>query len=310
MRYTFNNLRQVNTALRNGSTDILYYLNDEVYEGARWDEAVKFKYWKFAGPHMIDELGETKVYEDGVKFIANTFDSVSSMAKTIPQNWSHYDLYKTFTVWDYQVKSNKTEPGFIYLKNVDKKGFGFYTHRWLHNGPSLGNVEADVVTAPLYNSRENYRLLNFNKSNNTITEEEVHADKDGRIKLHLQQGDHEIGIFTSEDDPEFILSGYAISSKNDPAKESHYLRDIQDNQLSVQLLNRGGENNIPGEVTVKITSLDSSVTLKDSVIKARTIKGQRIITLGPLTVACSKKPSLHAEPADIRFHLEINTSGQ
>ena len=65
VRYTFNNLRQVNTALRNGNSDILYYLNDEVYAGALWDEAVKFKYWKFHGPHMIDELGETKIYEKG-----------------------------------------------------------------------------------------------------------------------------------------------------------------------------------------------------------------------------------------------------
>ena len=40
--------------------DILCYLNDEVYSGALWDEAVKFKYWTFRGPHMIDEPGRNQ----------------------------------------------------------------------------------------------------------------------------------------------------------------------------------------------------------------------------------------------------------
>ncbi|HEX5153276.1 MAG TPA: alpha/beta fold hydrolase [Parafilimonas sp.] len=309
VRYAFNNLRQVNLVLRNGSLDILYYLNEEVRAGALWDEAVNFQYWKFPGPHMIDEPGETKVYEEGVKFIAHTFDSISSLPGKVTQNWSHYDLYKTFTVWDYQVESNKTEPGFIYLKNVDKKGFGFYTNRWLPEGPSFKSVEADIITAPIYDSDKNYNVLNYNKSNKKITMNKVQADGEGRIKLHLKKGDHEMGIFTPADGSEFILSDYTISFKQDSAKKSRYLRNIQNNLLTVQLLNRGGENNIPGKLKMKITSVDSSVRIRDSTVTVKVLSGQRIITLPSISVSCSKKPPLHAEPSDVRFHVEINASG-
>ena len=139
--------------------------------------------------------------------------------------------------------------------------------------------------------------------------DEVQADTAGRIKLHLQSDDHEIGIFIPGEDPEFILSGYSIAFKQNSGKKSRYLKDIQSNKLSLQLLNRGGENNIPGEVLVKIWSKDSSVSFKDSFVTAKTFKGQRIITLAPVIVSCSKQPPLHAEPSQVRFHIEINASG-
>ena len=148
VRYTFNNLREVNLAFRNGSKDILYYLNNEVHSGAIWDEKVKMEYWAFPGPHMIDKEGETKVFERGVRFVANTFDSLAPVAKTTLQNWSHYDLYPTFTVWNYEVKSNKSEPGLIFLRNVSKNGFGLYTKKWVPDGPSLNYLQADIIPHP------------------------------------------------------------------------------------------------------------------------------------------------------------------
>ena len=303
MRYSFSNLRQVNLAFRNGTKDILYYLNSEVHDGALWDEKVKMQYWTFDGPHMIDEKGETTVFEDAVKFVTNTFDSLAFIPETTPQNWSHYDLYNTFTVWNYTVKSNKNEPGLIFLRNVDKNGFGFYTKRWLPNGPPIIGFHANISTAPIYDAGKNYNLLDYNKAKNKIAVNAVQADEDGKINMHLN-GDHEIGIFTSDDKPEFIFLNHTVSNRQDSAK-SKYLKDIKNNRLRIQLLNRGGEIKTAAEMQVKITTADSSIKLKDSLIIVNVIAGQRVITLSPLTVACTKMPPLHAEPADVRFHVTI-----
>lgn len=72
VRYTFKNLSDVKIRMHNGDSDILYYLNDEVKEGAKW-EGIKLDYWKFHGGHMVDKTGETKVFEKAMKFITDAF---------------------------------------------------------------------------------------------------------------------------------------------------------------------------------------------------------------------------------------------
>ena len=83
-------------------------------------------------------------------------------------------------------------------------------------------------------------MLDYDKANNKIALSEVQADKDGKINLHLESSDHETGIFTPADKPEFIFLDYTVSSQHDSAK-SQYLKDIQNNRLIIKLLNRGGE---------------------------------------------------------------------
>ena len=54
VRYTFKNLHGVDVRIHNGDSDILYFLNDEVYQGALWD-GFPIDYWKFHGGHMVDK---------------------------------------------------------------------------------------------------------------------------------------------------------------------------------------------------------------------------------------------------------------
>ncbi|MFT4152757.1 alpha/beta hydrolase [Parafilimonas sp.] len=307
-RYTFENLRQVNTALRNGSEDILYFLNEEVHSGALWDEKVQLQYWPFKGPHKMDERGETKVFEKGVQFIVHTFDSVSNLNNKQPEKWSHYDLYPAFNIWNYKIESNKEEPGFLYLKNVDRAGFGFYTKRWLPDGPPLNNIQSTITTAPVYNPGREYNLLDYDKAKSNIALNKIKATRNGNITVPLNGGGHEIGIFKPDDNPAFIFLDYTVASAQHSHNKSKYLQNTSSNRLSIQILNRGGENNLPGNIKIEVTAKDTSVHTKNHIITIKAEKKARIINLPPFILSCFKKPPPHAEPAAIRFYIKIDAS--
>ncbi|MHA4809451.1 alpha/beta fold hydrolase [Flavitalea flava] len=309
VRYTFMNLRQVDTRIHNGNTDILYFLNEEVHSGAIWDEQIPLQYWTFPGGHMVDKTGETKVFEKAVSFVTHAFKKHNGEVKN-PVNWSHYDLYPTFTVWDYQVESDKDRPGFLLLKNVDRQGFGFYTQRWLPNGPALKAVHTLITTAPLYEPNKIYSLAKYQPSARAtgaaekvpekILLDKVQSDGTGRIKVDFDGDGGEAGIFSAKDAPEYVFLDYSIG------KKGRFLANGPDNLLTLRLFNRGGENKTPGKILVTISTKDPSVMWKDTIVTMSVSPDQRLLTLPPFILSCYKKPPPHAEPADIRFHITVS----
>ncbi|CAL1519670.1 alpha/beta fold hydrolase [Chitinophaga sp. MM2321] len=295
LRYTFKNLQQVSTSMHTSDSDILYYLNEEVRAGALWEGGVSFAYHAFKGGHMVDKPGETKVFDTAMRFVVDAFKNPLPPAKL----WSHYDLYPDFKVWGYEVASNKQTPGFIFLRNVDKSGFGLYTRKWLPDGPSLPDVESSVLTAPVYTPGHTYQVVTWRAQGNNTDVREVKSDEQGRLSFKLDAAGSEVGIFDKKDAPAFICLDYKVGDN------SRYLGVSQHNRLTLRLLNRGGENNLPQEVKVTVSAVDSAIALPvaTSIIKAT--PGQRILTLPPLEVACNKVPPPHAEPWQVKLKVVI-----
>ncbi|HEY4205350.1 MAG TPA: alpha/beta fold hydrolase, partial [Puia sp.] len=327
MRYAFPNLRQVATRMHNGNTDILYYLNSEVHAGALWDEKVNLEYWTFPGGHMIDRPGETVVFEKAMKFVTDAFKKPNGGSQAA--NWSHYDLYPDFNVWGYQVESDKREPGFLNLDNVDKNGFRFCTRRWLPDGPSLDEVQAHITTAPLYMPNTVYGMATYHAITDAVTVSSVLSDTTGRISVKCDGAGGGTGIFSENDAPEFVFLDYSTGQRNtahvtpptyysslsrsagafSPAQVpagQRMLAVAADDQLFIRLFNRGGEVRNAQQIRVRIYTKDPSVRIKDSIVTFTVLPGQRIAALPPLVLSCSKTPPPHAEPADIRFHLAIS----
>lgn len=303
MRYAFMNLRQVSVALRNGSSDILYYLNREVLAGARWDEQVHFQYWTFPGPHMIDPPGKTTAYEKAVSFINDAFKKRTQAGDAAPQHWSHEDLYRNFSVWHYRVQSDKDAPGFLYLRNVDQKGFGFYTKRWLPDGPPEQNIQARIKTAPIYKSGETYELIRYDKLTGKVTQQQVKSDDSGRITVGVRGSGNEIGIATPEADPEYVFLDDTISSEG--GRRTRFLHVGGDNALHVRLFNRGGEKVRSGVIRISISTRDTSVHWTRAVVTVNAAGRSRILQVPAFNLISYKRPPPHAEPAAIRFHLSI-----
>jgi enterochelin esterase-like enzyme len=299
IRYTFKNLNDLDVRMHNGNTDILYYLNEEVHAGAGW-EGKKIEYWTFHGPHMIDHHGETKVLEMGVKFISDAFHKQWPP----PKKWSHYDIYPSFDLWGYHIESDKKEPGFIFLKNVDSTGFGIYTLRWLPDGPAIAPVSMRVVTAPVYKPGACYDMILYSSARDSLVTKSVCADSNGRISVEATGSGDQIGITDKNSLPQWVILDYTMDSG------SHYLQTDRENKIHIRLLNRGGENELPARIRMVLSTGDSNIQITNPELEIKFEKGKRIVRTESFSILCNKKPPAHAEPPMVKFTLtEKNSAG-
>lgn len=299
MRYTFKNLTDVKVRMHNGDSDILYYLNDEVKEGAKW-EGVPLSYWKFHGGHMVDKPGETKVFEMAMKFVADAF-SHPAIRKS---RWSHYDLYPDFTTWAYTVKTNKKEPGFLYLKNVDKSGFGFTTQKWLPDGPALSVDSISITTAPVYKAGKRYNIVRYDSETGNLDDYTQQADMDGRLSFFYKGAATETGIYEDTDGASFVVLDHKTGSNN------NYLHSGHTEKLSLRLFNRGNITKTTRKIKVTLSSTDSSIRFKKSSHEIVLKDAQCIINTPAFEIVCTKRPPLHAEPPPVKIIATIQSGKQ
>jgi enterochelin esterase-like enzyme len=299
VRYTFKNLSDVNIRMHNGDSDILYYLNDEVKEGAKW-EGVNLDYWKFPGGHMVDKTGETKVFEMAMKFVTSAF----SKPAVLNSRWSHYDLYPAFSAWNYHFQANKKEPGYLFIKNVDKNGFGFYTRKWLPDGPPLAVDSIFVTTSQLYTPGKIYNILYYETKTGKLKITRQEANANGSLMFSYGSGETETGIYDNKDSASFVFLDYTTN------KKSRYLHNRQTGILSLRLLNRGNAIYPTGKIKVTLSTADSGITIKKNSLETFIKAGQHIVNIPAFIIVSNKKAPLHAEPSQVKFKLHIQNGKQ
>lgn len=296
LRYTFDNLRDVGLLFHNREFCPMTGLNDEVNQGAIWSEMKNYEYHLFEGGHKVDDPGETKVFESAMRFIINQLDHPAPLHKT----WSHYDFCPEFSLWGYSVKSNKNEPGFLFLRNVDENGFGFYTRKWLPDGPAIKNCKATISTAPVYEPGVAYEIRIYSKMENKLTKLEIPADHDGRLIFELTGEGSEIGIAKKGEQADFVTTGYQLT------QNQKFLRINEQNELSVNILNRGGSNGTKGKLNVMISCADSTVTISSPSQIISLQKGQQLFKTNPFKIFSNKIPPSDGSPEWFRMKIEMN----
>lgn len=295
VRYMFANLRDVQIQLHNGDSDVLYYLNHEVYRGAKW-EGAPLNYRKFHGGHMIDKTGETKVFEIAMKFVTASF------AKKIPfrPRWSHTDVYPDFTIRDYDVHTNRNIPGYTSLTNVDRSGFGIYARRWFPDGPPLTGADSfSITTAPLYTAGKDYHIVLYHPLTGEITETTNKPGKDGRFTFTYAQKPVETGIFSDGDSASLLIAQFHL------ADSARHIRSNHAEKLSLTLFNRSDVRLPLGAVEVTVAATDSGVRFQNNKVRVNVGSGQRLIPLPPITVTSNKQPPRHADPPQLNIQVTI-----
>ena len=299
VRYTFDNLRDVGFLLHNRTECPMAGLNEEVGNAIGWSGLHNAGYLMLPGPHMMDEPGETNIFESAVKFVFDQFEN------PVPPNetWSHYDLYHEFEKWGYSVTSNKNEPGFLFLRNVSPDGFGFYTYKWLPDGKNIKNCIADITTAPLYKPETEYEVVVFYKSSQQIEIRKIVSDQEGRLTIQLKGEGCEVGIKAAGKNSRFVVAGNQI---NDGKK---FMRVNTENLLKINLFSRGGGENADGELTLTLTSNDSLVSIKNPSQRIILRKGVNPILSNEFRIETTKQPPKDGSPPWVRFTAEIEYQG-
>lgn len=295
VRYTFKNLQDVQILLHNSTNDELYYLNEEVNKGAHWEENLHYVYELFPGGHKIDDPGKTEIFEKAIKYVTNAFDH----PVVRKEKWSHYDIYPDFKVWGYTLKSDKKTPGFIFLKSVNATGLGLYTQKWLPDGPNLDTCNMDITTAPAYDPKTQYNIVSYRKSDGEIKQGIVESNEIGELHFGCDGKGYEVGIYRNGDAPNIICPDYILD------ENKRYLREDQENNLRLKLLNRGGLINESQKATVILSCSDSSVVIEKGSTSVNFEPDKCITLSSPFIICCNKKPPIDGTPSWLKFKVKI-----
>ena len=295
VRYMFKNLYGVSVKFATSKECELFYLNNEVIQGALRETGLDFSYNVYEGNHDITAVQ----FKDAFDFVVTSFKS----PLPDPVRWHHADLYPDFDIWGYEVRSDLNRHGFIDMKGVTRGGLAISTKAWEPDGVLIPGVTISIKTPGLYKPKTPYTLLDYNITRDEKSISTVLSDAAGKISYSVNSEDHQIGIFVKNDPPEITYLSHKVNGKG------IFLDHKRECRLGIRLLNRGG--NIAKGIRVSLSTSTEGVRVANPVIELEKLPSAESIWLPvDFNVTASNKPPADGSPFRIRFNLTITDNKQ
>lgn len=240
----FKNYAGMNVRLHYGDKDFIRGYHQDL--NRVWPQVMdNYEYKIYDAAHSTCGMG------DMFGFLLKTFETPPAR----PLKWDHIDVYPEFSVWDYQVRSDRIVPAFTILENVDKRGFRCSVREFLPDGELLSFVKLSITTPPVYEKNQLYIINDVDTKTLKISQKTIRSDHTGRVIISINGSSHEIGINKKTDKPNICIASFDIQNM-------HWATHKKDVTLSVKLLNKGlstGKN-----ITAKLSSTRSSAQVTQS----------------------------------------------
>ncbi len=240
----YRNYGGMNVRLNYGNNDFIRAYHTDV--NRVWTQVMdNYSFKIYNAAHSTCGLGEMFSY------LLDTFKEPPQK----PLTWSHADVYPEFTVWDYNVRTDRNVPGFTDLENVNVRGFRCAVREFLPDGELLPFVSVTVTTPPLYEKNRPYVINDFDTRTSKTDQKTILSDDKGRLKIPFDGGVHEIGINKRTDKPNISLRGYKIG-------DAAWATPGKDINLWVSLLNKGMKSG--KQITARLTATRSTTSILNS----------------------------------------------
>ncbi|HEX6892358.1 MAG TPA: alpha/beta hydrolase-fold protein [Chryseolinea sp.] len=238
----YKNYGGVKLRLNYGDKDFIRGYHEDL--NRIWPELLSNYEWKiYDAAHSTCGMGEM------FGFILNAFKSPLPR----PAQWDHIDVYPDFSVWGYNVSTDRNVPGFTILEDVDGRGFECSVREFLPSGELLPFVNVTVTTAPLYEKNTEYIIHDIDTRTLKTTQQIQRSDGQGRLIIQLNGSSHEIGINKKGDRPNIRIVSVEVQNAG-------WITEEKDATLSVKLVNKGlsvGKN-----VSARLSAVRDNVSFK------------------------------------------------
>jgi hypothetical protein len=214
-----NNYEGMRTRLVTGSRDFIRFYHRQM-------NAV----WLYTRPrHETTEFD----FDHGTPGMAKTLDfhmRAFASPLPVPEVWSHNDVYPTFSVWGWDVASQRRQPGITALENVSAAGFRSSIREWLPAGRLMPQVKLWISSAKLYPPRKPQPVTSIRLRDGQVRHTSLTADADGRLSFALDGDEYEIGIGSA---PVLAIAGWKLEG-------GAWATAGKPVRVSVRLQNKGG----------------------------------------------------------------------
>ena len=173
-----------------------------------------------------------------------------------PEKFHHIDLFPNFSVWNYDIQTDRTVPGFTVLDDVRKEGFSLQTKKWLPDGPTVPKLSVKIATDSIYTPNTNFELIQLEVSTRKISRSQIRSDKKGRIQWQGTGQQTNVGLYKSGDPGHITMATYKLD------RQMPGVGDIV--TLSPMLFNKGGSD--VDSVHIELIAQDEEVEVIDPAI--------------------------------------------
>lgn len=240
----YKNYGGMNVRLNYGDKDFIRNYHEEINKV--WTQVMdNYEFKIYDAAHSTCGLG------DMFDFCLETFENPPGK----PVKWAHIDVYPEFSVWDYNVYSDRNVPGFTVLENVDKRGFKCAVREFLPDGELLPFVNLMVTTPPIYEKNQSYIINDIDTKSLKSVQKAILSDNSGRLKISINGSLHEIGINKKDDKPNICVASFEIENMV-------WATTGKDVRLTVRLLNKGlaaGKN-----ISARISATRNTTVIPES----------------------------------------------
>ncbi len=238
----YKNYEGINVRLHYGDQDFIRGYHQDM--NRVWPEVMdNYDYKIYNAAHSSCGLG------DMYAFFMKTFERPPSK----PKRWHHIDVYPDFSVWDYTIQSDRNMPGFTILENVDRHGFRCSVREFLPDGALMPFVKLTIITPPIYKKNTAYTIHDLDPVRDVGHRMVLFSDDDGRLKIPLNGGYHEIGINGNVSNPNLSIASSVVENMAWATRK-------KDVRISIKLLNKG---NVPAlGVTASLLATGTSTLVK------------------------------------------------
>ena len=242
----FKNYAGMNVRLHYGDKDFIRGYHQDL--NRVWPQVMdNYEYKMYDAAHSTCGLG------DMFSFILKSFDNPPPK----PLKYDHIDVYPEFSVWDYQVSSDRMVPGFTILENADKRGFRCSVREFLPDGELLSLVNLRITTPPGYKKNQWYTINDVDTKTLKTLQQSILSNQDGRLTIAVNGSSHQIGINKKTDKPNICIA--SVNIQNMP-----WATHKKNISIAVKLLNKGLSDGKKITATLSSTRSSAQVTQSES----------------------------------------------
>ncbi|HEV2447062.1 MAG TPA: alpha/beta hydrolase-fold protein [Candidatus Sulfopaludibacter sp.] len=223
----YANFDGVRTRLVTGSRDFIQFYHRRL--NAAWVYA--------KGNHETEDFDA----DHGTPGVAQTLDfHMRAFANPLPKPavFTHADAYPNFSVWGWEVVSDRRQPGYTVLENVSASGFRSAVREWIPGGAAIPQVKLSIESPKLYAPRSPHTATIIRLRDGKVERRALRADADGKLSVGLDGDAYEVGISA---EGLIAVSGYEQT-------DVPWVTAGQPAHLRVKFWNKGGARTALGVV--------------------------------------------------------------
>jgi hypothetical protein len=192
--------------------------------------------WTYACDHH-----ETEEFDaaHGAPGIAKTLDfHMQAFAHPLPKPavFDHADVYPNFTIWGWEVVSDRRRPGVTMLGNVSAAGFRSAVREWIPGGAAIPEVKLSIASPRhMYTPRSPHEITYLRLRDGKLRHAHARADAEGRLNFDLDGDEYEVGVGAG---PVLALTGYRVEGASWATAGTPL-------KLAIQVTNKGGGRSEP-----------------------------------------------------------------